>query len=80
MTSTVAPPTEPNRIPPRVLLLLIILTLVWGTNWPLFPFAVREVSVWTFRAVGVSLAGAALLLVARWRGLSRSGAPCALAM
>jgi drug/metabolite transporter (DMT)-like permease len=70
MTSTVAPPTEPNRIPPRVLLLLIILTLVWGTNWPLFPFAVREVSVWTFRAVGVSMAGAALLLVARWRGLS----------
>ena len=70
MTSTVAPPTEPNRIPPRVLLLLIILTLVWGTNWPLFPFAVREVSVWTFRAVGVSMAGAALLLVARARGLS----------
>ena len=63
-------PTESNPIPRRVLLLLIILTLVWGTNWPLFPFAVREVSVWTFRAIGVSLAGAALLLVARWRGLS----------
>ena len=43
MTSLALHPTEPNRIPPRVLLLLIILTLVWGTNWPLFPYAVREV-------------------------------------
>ena len=61
---------EQPRIPPRALILLVILTLVWGTNWPLFPFAVREVSVWTFRAIGVTLAGAALLAVARWRGLS----------
>ena len=70
MTSLALHPTEPNRIPPRVLLLLIILTLVWGTNWPLFPYAVREVSVWTFRAFAVTLAGVALLLVARWRGIS----------
>lgn len=59
-----------QRIPPRALVLLAILTLVWGTNWPLFPLAVREVSVWTFRAVSVFVAGAALLIVARWRGQS----------
>ena len=59
-----------TAIPPRALILLVILPLVWGTNWPLFPYAVREVSVWTFRAIGVSLAGATLLLVARARGLS----------
>ena len=59
-----------TSIPPRALILLVILTLVWGTNWPLFPYAVREVSVWTFRAVGVSLAGVTLLLVARARGSS----------
>ena len=47
-----------------------ILTLVWGTNWPLFAFAVREISVWTFRAVAVTLAGVALLAVARARGQS----------
>ncbi len=41
---------------------VIVLTLVWGTNWPLFPIAVREVSVWTFRAV--SLIGASLVLLA----------------
>ena len=42
--------------------LVVVLTLVWGTNWPLFPIAVREVSVWTFRAV--SLIGASLVLLA----------------
>ena len=46
-----------RTIPPRALALLLILTIVWGTNWPLFPFAVREVSVWTFRAVAVLIAG-----------------------
>jgi drug/metabolite transporter (DMT)-like permease len=57
-------------IPRRALILLVVLTFVWGTNWPLFPFAVREVSVWTFRAVSVLIAGVALLVVARLRGQS----------
>ena len=61
---------EHHRIPPRALILLAILTLLWGTNWPLFPYATREVSVWTFRAVGVTLAGGMLLIVARARGQS----------
>ena len=61
--------TTPH-IPRRALVLLVILTLVWGTNWPLFPYAVREVSVWTFRAVAVLIAGVALLAVARARGQS----------
>lgn len=59
-----------HPIPRRALALLAILTLVWGTNWPLFPFAVREVSVWTFRAVSVLFAGLFLLAVARARGQS----------
>jgi drug/metabolite transporter (DMT)-like permease len=57
-------------LPRRALILLAVLTLVWGTNWPLFPFAVREVSVWTFRAVSVLFAGLFLLAVARARGQS----------
>jgi drug/metabolite transporter (DMT)-like permease len=48
--------------------LVVILTLVWGTNWPLFPIATREVSVWTFRAVCLVGSGVALLAVARLRG------------
>jgi len=59
-----------STIPPRALWLLVVLTLVWGTNWPLFPLATREVSVWTFRAFGVAGAGLALLMVARMRGQS----------
>jgi drug/metabolite transporter (DMT)-like permease len=59
-----------STIPPRALWLLVVLTLVWGTNWPLFPLATREVSVWTFRAFGVAGAGLALLMVARLRGQS----------
>ncbi len=54
----------------RPLILLFVLTFVWGTNWPLFPLAVREISVWTFRAVALSLAGCVLLAVARMRGQS----------
>lgn len=58
------------HIPPRALILLVVLTLVWGTNWPLFQYAIREVSVWTFRAISVTVAGLTLLVVARLRGLS----------
>ncbi len=61
---------SPTAIPRRALVLMVVLTLVWGTNWPLFAFAVREISVWTFRAVAVTMAGLALLSVARSRGLS----------
>jgi len=63
-------PLSGPAIPPRALVLLAILTLVWGTNWPLFPYAVREVSVWTFRAVAVLVAGGVLLAVAKARGQS----------
>ncbi len=56
-------------VPGVALVLLAVLTLLWGTNWPLFPLAVREVSVWTFRAVSSLGAGIALLAVARLRGL-----------
>lgn len=57
-------------VPRRALVLLVILTLVWGTNWPLFPLAVKEVSVWTFRAVAVIVSGLVLLAVAKARGQS----------
>jgi drug/metabolite transporter (DMT)-like permease len=59
-----------TTVPRRALTLLAVLTLVWGTNWPLFAFAVREVSVWTFRAVAVSVAGLVLLVIAHLRGQS----------
>lgn len=54
----------------RAFVLLVLLTVVWGTNWPLFALAVREMSVWTFRAVSVPLSGLVLLGIARLRGES----------
>lgn len=56
--------------PQRAILLLIALTILWGTNWPLFPLVMREVSVWTFRSFSVLGAAAILFAVARARGQS----------
>lgn len=71
--SASVPAKRPSgRVDRRALFLLVVLTLVWGTNWPLFPLAVREVSVWTFRAVAGLAAGAILLAIAAMRGQSLS--------
>jgi drug/metabolite transporter (DMT)-like permease len=59
----------PANAPVRIVPLVILLTIVWGTNWALFPLAVREVSVWTFRAVSLTGAGVLLLAFARWRDM-----------
>lgn len=68
MIGDAATPTAATRR--RALFLLIILTLVWGSTWPLFSVAVREVSVWTFRAISVAVAGVVVLGAARVRGRS----------
>lgn len=60
----------PAAVSSRALILLFFLTILWGTNWPLFPLAMKEVSVWTFRAVSVLGATAILFMVARARGQS----------
>ena len=57
-----------TTVPRRAILLLVAMTLVWGTNWPLFPLAVREISVWTFRSVSMVGAGCLLLTIARLLG------------
>lgn len=63
-------PRSTDHVDRRALILLAILTLVWGTNWPLFPLAVREVSVWTFRGVAGVAAGVILLGIGAMRGQS----------
>ena len=57
------------HVPPRALAMLLVLTLVWGTNWPLFPLALQEISVWTFRSITAPICGLILLGVARARGM-----------
>lgn len=44
------------RISLKVLALLGALTVVWGTNWPLFRIALDELPVWSFRTLVLSTA------------------------
>lgn len=50
-----------SRVSPKVLALLGTLTLMWGTNWPLFRIALAELPVFTFRTL-VLLSGATVLI------------------
>ncbi len=54
-----------SRVSPKVLALLGTLTLMWGTNWPLFRIALGELPVFTFRTLvllsGVTVLAAILL-------------------
>jgi drug/metabolite transporter (DMT)-like permease len=59
----------PRSAAAKALPLVVVLTLVWGTTWALFPLAVRELSVWTFRAVSLTGAGLLLLAFARARNI-----------
>ena len=59
-----------TRVSPKVLALLATLTLVWGTNWPLFKIALDELPVLTFRAIVLITATLVLLTIMLARGES----------
>lgn len=59
-----------TALPLRALALLGVITLIWGTVWPLIPIVMRDISVWTFRAVTMLSASVLLFVVARARGQS----------
>jgi len=54
----------------RGLLLLAVVTLLWGVNWPIMHRAIEELPIWTFRAICVGGAAIGLLLIARLAGQS----------
>lgn len=58
------------RVSPKVLVLLALLTLVWGTNWPLFRIALDELPVLTFRAITMIVGVAMLTVILLARGES----------
>jgi drug/metabolite transporter (DMT)-like permease len=60
----------PRSVTATAIPLVFVLTLLWGTNWALFPLALAEVSVWTFRAITLVVAGGILLGLAKLRGQS----------
>jgi drug/metabolite transporter (DMT)-like permease len=52
------------------LLLLAVLTVLWGVNWPVMKRAVTEVPVWTFRSICLFGAGAGFVVICRIAGQS----------
>jgi drug/metabolite transporter (DMT)-like permease len=53
---------------PRQLGMLLLLTLMWGTNWPMMKFSLRELTPLWFRAITMGGGALALALYFAWRG------------
>jgi len=54
-----------KAIPPQALLLLAMIALCWGLNWPMLKLAVNEAPVFWFRAVTMWGGAAGLIVLAR---------------
>lgn len=54
---------------PRQLILLILLTIVWGINWPIMKLGVQHFPPLSFRAVSMWLALPLIAAVLRYQGL-----------
>ncbi len=54
-----------QTLPRSMWVLLVVLTLGWGFNWPMMKLALAELPVWTFRGLCVATGAAGLFLIAR---------------
>ncbi|MFP4086625.1 MAG: DMT family transporter [Desulfobacteraceae bacterium] len=63
---------DQSRTPKRGFVLLGLLSLLWGVNFPAMKLVLNEMSPWTFRAVCLSTAGLGLLLISLLSGQSIS--------
>lgn len=59
-----------GTIPARALVLLGVLTLVWGFNWIVVAVALRDFGPWSFRAISLGIAVITMYAISRWRGES----------
>jgi drug/metabolite transporter (DMT)-like permease len=59
-----------TRSPLAGYLLLALLTVLWGGNWPAMKLALRELDPWTFRTVCLLVGGGSLLALVRAGGQS----------
>jgi drug/metabolite transporter (DMT)-like permease len=66
--NSTSPVTAQHATPASGVLLVAILALVWGCNWPIMKVAVSELEPLTFRAATLPFAAVALLIVARLSG------------
>lgn len=67
-TPTTASTPESQRLSAGSLTLLVVLTLVWGLNWPVMKVVLAEVPVWWFRGIAVPTSGISLLLLTALSG------------
>src|SRR3954447_1100050 len=67
MAATVRPSTAPIA---RSAWPILVLTLVWGCNWPILKMGVTEIAPLTFRALTLPLAAVGMLIVSRLSGES----------
>jgi drug/metabolite transporter (DMT)-like permease len=70
VTSRAELPAAHHPAPASSLLLVVILGLVWGCNWPVLKLGVTGLAPLTFRAITLPFAALGLLLVARFSGES----------
>jgi len=63
-----APSTATSSLNVSGLLLLVGLTVVWGSNWPVMKIAMAEIPVWWFRAACLVCGGLGLLGLAALSG------------
>jgi len=61
---------NPETLPSSGFVLLAVLSLFWGLNWPVMKMALSEIPPWTFRTLCVGLGGLGLLFLAKVSGLS----------
>lgn len=61
-------PTASTTIPRAGLLLLALLSLGWGFNWPIMKTVITEIPRWTFRGMCLVLASGGLFAIARLAG------------
>ncbi|KFC73884.1 DMT superfamily permease [Bosea sp. LC85] len=59
-----------SHAPGRSLLLVPLLGLLWGFNWPAVRISLTEIAPWTLRAGGMTFAGLALVAIGLARGQS----------
>ena len=57
-----------HTLPRSTWVLMLVLTLGWGCNWPMMKIALHEIPVWTFRSLCVWAGAVGVLLIARVRG------------
>ncbi|HVP79997.1 MAG TPA: DMT family transporter [Thermodesulfobacteriota bacterium] len=58
-----------DTLPQLGLVLLLFLSIFWGTNWPMMKIGLKEIPVWTFRTLCLLLGGSGVLCLAKANGL-----------